>query len=138
MKITKKKLIALIAEELSVLLEEQSSDEDEDEDETEEEDGKGGYESPRDAHVKGSKYAGAGKFIGKGGKKAFRKVQCRKSWKIHGQWVHGMQDCAKLLASDDGEEKGNSSGSANSSNQSELNSQRLDTIERRLRNANIA
>ena len=80
MKITKKYLHKVINEEINRALNEEPR-----------------IDTPRDAHLRGSKYSRAGRYIGAGGKEAFRRDQCKKSWKIHGQWVVGMGDCQALL-----------------------------------------
>jgi hypothetical protein len=113
--ISRKYLQRIIKEEIHKLLEEE--------------------ESPRGAHLKGSQFAGAGKFIGRGGQAAYRKEQCKKSWKIHGQWVQGMGDCAELLARAEETQVTPSGDSA--SNWQATTEERLDTIERRLTAAGI-
>jgi len=122
MKITKKYLQRIIGEEINEILNE--------------------YDSPRDAHMKGSKYAGAGKFIEKGGKEAFRKKQCKKSWEIHGQWVQGMGDCADLLHTSETEHSERRTPKETPTGRTTGNWQkdtedRLDEIERRLNAAGI-
>ena len=81
MKITKKYLQKLIKEETEAYISEQES------------------ETPRSAHIDGSEYAGAGKFIGKGGNEAYEIAKCKKSWEMNnGKWVYGMEYCEGLMA----------------------------------------
>ena len=109
MKISKEKLIEIIEEEILKILSEEK------------------VETPRDAYLRGSKVAGAGRFIGPGGKEAYREKQCKKHWKRWGRWLPGYEDCADIspVSGDTG------------SHRDDTQDDRLDDLENRLHNAGI-
>ena len=115
MKITKKNLVRIVKEETEAYISEQGSD-------------------ARGAHLAGSEFAGAGKYIGKGGDEAYERDKCKKSWEIHGQWVQGMDHCEKLMAmhSDDSTPSGDSAQNWQANTE-----ERIDSIEQRLQDAGI-
>lgn len=117
MKITKKNLQKLIKEETEAYISEQES------------------ETPRSAHIDGSEFAGAGKYIGKGGNKAYEIAKCKKSWeRNNGKWVYGMEYCEDLVASqgDDSTPSGDTAQNWQANTE-----ERIDSIEQRLQDAGI-
>ena len=89
--------------------------------------------SPRSAYLSGSKYAGAGKYMGKGGNLAFRKKKCQGHLKKWGNFQL-MPDCEEIMNTPDEHDVATSDDAALSLSQID---DRLADIEQRLNKAGI-